>query len=348
MAHVENHLSIEDLAARYRACEDLCAARHYQTILLLAQGHTVSAVSTMTSFVPRWIEELLARYNALGEAALEHRLGLKVHFFEASMYFLTSKIIGFFVVPSNFILTLTICGLLLWRTRFSKFGVRVTVASILFLLITWLVPIGTTLLLPLENRFQPWDPSRGAPTGIIVLGGVINSEVSIQRGQTSLDEAAGRLLAAIDLYRHYPTVRVIFSGGNANVLFAGPSESELAARFLERFGIPRDHIEIETSSRNTMENAVNTARLIMPKPGERWLLITSAYHMPRAIGLFRKAGIPIEAYPVDWKTGGWGDLAELSFSLLERLNDLDSATHEWVGLIFDRLSGRTSTLFPGP
>ena len=70
MAHVENHLSIEDLAARYRACEDVCAARHYQTIWLLAQGHTVSAVSTTTSFVPRWIEELLARYNALGEAAL--------------------------------------------------------------------------------------------------------------------------------------------------------------------------------------------------------------------------------------------------------------------------------------
>ena len=70
MAHVENHLSVEDLAARYRACEDVCSARHFQTIWLLAQGHTVPAVSTMTSFVPRWIEELLARYNALGEAAL--------------------------------------------------------------------------------------------------------------------------------------------------------------------------------------------------------------------------------------------------------------------------------------
>ena len=70
MAHVENHLSVEDLAARYRACEDVCSARHYQTIWLLAQGHTVPAVSAMTSFVPRWIEELLARYNALGETAL--------------------------------------------------------------------------------------------------------------------------------------------------------------------------------------------------------------------------------------------------------------------------------------
>jgi len=264
------------------------------------------------------------------------------------MYFLASKIIGFFFVPSNFILTLTICGLLLWWTRFAKFGRRVTVASILLLLIAGIAPVGTALLLPLENRFQSWDPSRGAPTGIIVLGGVINPEVSIQRGEISLDKAAERLIAAVELSQRYPTLRVVLSGGNSDILHPGPSESEFAAKFLEPFGIQRDRIEIETSSRNTMENAVNTARLIMPKPGERWLLITSAYHMPRAIGLFRKAGIPIEAYPVDWQTGGWGDLAKPSFSLLGGLNDLDIATHEWVGLIFDRLSGRTSTLFPGP
>jgi uncharacterized SAM-binding protein YcdF (DUF218 family) len=97
-----------------------------------------------------------------------------------------------------------------------------------------------------------------------------------------------------------------------------------------------------------MENAINTVRLVMPKPGERWLLVTSAWHMPRAIGLFRKAGFPVEAYPVDWQTGGWGDLAKHWFPLLRGLGDLDLATHEWVGLIFDRLSGRTSTLFPGP
>jgi uncharacterized SAM-binding protein YcdF (DUF218 family) len=264
------------------------------------------------------------------------------------MYFLTSKIIGFLVVPSNFILTLTICGLMLWRTRFAKYGMRLTVASILMLLIAGVMPVGTALLLPLENHFQPWDSSRGAPTGIIVLGGGINTELSIKRGDISFGKAAERLIAALELYRRYPTLRVVLSGGNSDVLFPGPPESELAAKFLERFGIPRDRIEVETSSRNTMENAVNTARLILPNPDERWLLITSAYHMPRAIGLFRKAGISIEAYPVDWQTGGWGDLAKPSFSLLGGLNDLNIATHEWVALIFDRLSGRTSVLFPGP
>lgn len=264
------------------------------------------------------------------------------------MYFIISKIIGFFVVPSNFILTLTICGFLLWRTRFAKFGIRVTLTGIILLLIVGIAPAGTALLLPLENRFPPWDPSRGAPTGIIEVGGVINNELSIQRGEISLGGAAERLVAAVELYQRYPTIRVVLSGGSADVLFPGSPESVLAGQFLERFGIPRDRIELETTSRNTMENAVNTARLVMPRPGERWLLITSAYHMPRAIGLFRKAGFPIEAYPVDWQTGGWGDLAKPSFSLLDRLGDLDLATHEWVGLIFDRLSGRTSTFFPKP
>jgi uncharacterized SAM-binding protein YcdF (DUF218 family) len=264
------------------------------------------------------------------------------------MYFLTSKIIGFFVVPSNFIVTLALCGLLLRRTRFAKFGMRVAVTSILLFLIVGIIPVGTALLLPLENRFQPWDATRGTPTGIIVLGGAIRPKVSIQRGEISLTGAAERLIAAVELYRRYPTVRVVFAGGSANVVFGGRSESEFAAIFLERVGVPRDHIEFESSSRNTMENAVNAVHFVMPKPGERWLLITSAWHMPRAIGLFRKAGFSVEAYPVDWQTGGWGDLATLSFAPLEGLRHLDIAAHEWVGLIFDRLSGRTATLFPEP
>jgi len=264
------------------------------------------------------------------------------------MYFLASKIIGFFVVPSNFILTLTICGLLLWPTRFSKSGKRIVVVSTVLLLIAGASPLGTALLLPLENRFQLWDSSRGAPTGIIVLGGVINLEISAQRGEISLDQAAERLITVVELYHRYPTVRIVFSGGNANVVFQGPSESEFAARFLENLGIPREHIELESSSRNTRENAVNTMQLVMPKPGERWLLITSAYHMPRAIGLFRKAGFPVEAYPVDWQTGGWGDLPRMSLSFLGGFDHLNTAAHEWAALIFDRLSGRTSVLFPGP
>jgi uncharacterized SAM-binding protein YcdF (DUF218 family) len=264
------------------------------------------------------------------------------------MYFLAAKTIGFFIAPSNFILTLAICGLFLWRTRFYKIGIRVTVASILFLLFAGIFPVGTALLIPLEGRFQPWDATSGPPTGIIVLGGVIDPEVSMLRKTISLSSHVERLIAAIELYRRYPNVRVVFTGGSANFIFHGPPESEFAARFLEEFGIPRDRIELESDSRTTGENAVNTMRLLKPKPGERWVLITSAWHMPRAIGLFRKAGVPVEAYPVDWHTVGWGALATQTLSVSDRLGELDLAAHEWAGLIFDWLAGRTSTFLPGP
>ena len=264
------------------------------------------------------------------------------------MYFLASKIFGFFIVPSNLIVTLLICGLLLWRTRFSKSGKRLVIACIVLLMIGGITPVGTALLLPLENRFPTWDASYGPPTGIIVLGGVINPEISIERGNISISEDAERIVAAVELYRRYPNIRIVFSGGSANVVLSGSSESEFAGKFLEQFGIPQAHIELERRSRNTMENAVNSMKLVKPKPGKRWLLITSAYHMPRAIGLFRKVGFPVEAYPVAWRTGNWGSLMKPSFSFLGGFNHLDLAVHEWAGLIFDRLSGRTSVLFPAP
>jgi uncharacterized SAM-binding protein YcdF (DUF218 family) len=88
--------------------------------------------------------------------------------------------------------------------------------------------------------------------------------------------------------------------------------------------------------------------MVAPKPGELWLLVTSAVHMPRAIGVFRKAGFDIEAYPVDWRTRGWSDAAEPFDQLSSGLARTDAATHEWVGLIAYWLSGRSSELLPGP
>ena len=264
------------------------------------------------------------------------------------MYFALSKVIGLIITPSNFLFSIALLGLLLWRTRFSNAGKGLTVASILVLLLLGVSPLGSALLLPLENRFPAWDPSRGSPTGMIVLGGVISPELSAERGEVSLGDAAERLVAAAALNRRYPEARVVLVGGNVHVLSDAPSESEFAARLLVSIGVPSDRIEIEKHSRNTAENASNALKIVNPKPGERWLLVTSASHMPRAMGLFRKAGFPVEAYPVDWQTGGWSDLENFSFSLLGELPRVDRATHEWLGLIYDRLSGRTSVLFPAP
>jgi uncharacterized SAM-binding protein YcdF (DUF218 family) len=263
------------------------------------------------------------------------------------MYFFASKAIGFVLTPSNLVVLILICGLLLWRKRFSKIGRSVCAAGVIMLLLGGASPLGTALLLPLENRFPPWISNTKAPAGMIVLGGVISPELSVERGEISVNEAAERLLAVVELYHQYPNARLLLVGGNANG-FQGPSESELAAKLLENLGVPKQRIEIEAQSRNTRENASNALKLAKPKTGERWLLVTSAYHMPRAVGLFRNAGFFIEAYPVDWQTGGWGHISMISLPLLGGFSHLNTATHEWLALIFDWLSGRTPVLFPAP
>src|ERR1700722_4575154 len=135
------------------------------------------------------------------------------------MYFAASKIFGFFVFPSNSIPSLIIFGLLLWGLRFEKVGRRICVVGILLLLVAGTLPIGNAPLLPLENRFPRWDPSRGPPTGIIVLVGVIAPVVSTSRGDIALNAASERLFAAIELYHRYPKIRIVLSGGSPNLVF---------------------------------------------------------------------------------------------------------------------------------
>jgi uncharacterized SAM-binding protein YcdF (DUF218 family) len=265
------------------------------------------------------------------------------------MYFYLSKTLGVLAVPSNFLLLVLVCGLLLWRSRFASLGRRLTVTGAILFLIGGLTPLGTALLVPLENRFPPWDETRGPPIGIVVLGGIVNQYISLLRNQISLDSSAGRLIAAVELQRRYPGLRVVFSGGNSNLIFKGRSESEFAARFLENLGVPDKDIAVDDAARNTMENAVNSKKIAGPKPGERWLLVTSASHMPRAMGLFREAGFPVEAYPVDYRTGGWRDFRALpSLSLLGGFNRLDPAAREWEGLIVDWMLGRSPNIFTRP
>ena len=172
--------------------------------------------------------------------------------------------------------------------------------------------------------------------------------MSPARGEVALNEAAERLTAIAELARRFPDARIAFSGGSGRLIYGGATEAELAARLFESFGIAKERIILEGKSRDTEENARFTKELLQPKPGERWLLVTSAHHMPRAVGVFRAAGFPVEAYPVDWQTSGWGDITTQSFSLLGGFVRLDSAAHEWIALIFDRMSRRTSTLFPSP
>ena len=113
-------------------------------------------------------------------------------------------------------------------------------------------------------------------------------------------------------------------------------------------GIASSRLLMERGSRNTLENAEFSKAIVNPKPGERWLMVTSAFHMPRAVGLFRKAGFEVEAYPVDWKVGKGNDIFTFSNLAGDGLGRADTAVREWMGLIAYRLAGRTDALLPGP
>jgi uncharacterized SAM-binding protein YcdF (DUF218 family) len=263
------------------------------------------------------------------------------------MFFYLSKILGFFAVPSNLLIAFGIAGTLLLRTRFVRTGWRLVVGSLILLAIVGLSPVGNALILPLEQRFPAWDSSRGAPDGAVILGGAVTPDVALARNDVALNEAAERMTAAVELARRYPNARIIFSGGEGNLAFGG-NESEAALKLFERLGVPPGRILTEDKSRNTVENALFTKQIAVPKPGERWLLVTSAYHMPRAIGIFRKVGFTVEAYPVDWRTRGPED-AVRPFALMgDGIRRTDTAVREWVGLLVYWLTGQSSALFPRP
>ena len=168
------------------------------------------------------------------------------------------------------------------------------------------------------------------------------------RDEVALNEAAERMTAMAELARRYPQARIVFSGGSGRLIFDGVSEASLAARLFESFGIAKERITLEDKSRDTLENARFTKELVQPKPGERWLLVTSAHHMPRSVGLFRAEGFAVEAYPVDYRTRGAIDLLRFFSTVGDGLRRTDTATREWVGLLVYRITGRTAELFPGP
>ena len=264
------------------------------------------------------------------------------------MFFVLSKTLGTMLLPANFLIGLGVLGAILVLTRYARLGRALLVASVVLLALCGFSPIGRLLILPLEQQFPPWDAARGAPDGIVVLGGSIDPDLSAARGRTVMPRAADRIVAAAELARRYPNARIVFSGGNANLLMDDSAkEADFALAALEGLGVAKERLSAERLSRNTVENAEFVKKVANPKPGERWLLITSAFHMPRSIGLFRKAGFPVEAYPVDWRAARSTAFVFSSVSI-QGLERTDVAVREWMGLAAYRLTGKIDTFLPGP
>jgi uncharacterized SAM-binding protein YcdF (DUF218 family) len=264
------------------------------------------------------------------------------------LFFFFSKTLGIMLLPTNLLIGIGLLGAILLVTRLASLGRKLVMVSVALLAICGFSPLGNWLLYPLESRFPPWDAARGAPDGIVILGGSIDPDLSAAHGVPIVKSAADRIIAAAELARQYPKARIVFSGGSSNLVSNDARESDYATKIFESLGVPSERLTMERQSRNTQENAQFSKAIAAPKDGERWLLVTSAYHMPRSVGLFRKAGFTVEPYPVDWRTRGRADILRFSAFSIEGLEHTELAVREWIGLFAYRAAGKIDELFPGP
>jgi uncharacterized SAM-binding protein YcdF (DUF218 family) len=263
------------------------------------------------------------------------------------LLFIIEKVLWLLLAPSTVLLVLGLLGLLLVFRHHRRTGLACLSISLGAFALIGFLPVGEALMAPLENRFPAVTTLPADVTGIVVLGGAVETDLSAARGMPSLNAAAERMTSLVYLARHYPDARLAFTGGNGELIPGSMSEATVARELFTQLGVDQNRIVYESRSRTTYENAVLLKALMKPQPDQRWLLVTSAWHMPRAVGLFRHAGWSVLAYPVGYKTAP-GLMTEFRDSIPERLGMVDLATHEWIGLAAYWLMGRTSALFPAP
>jgi uncharacterized SAM-binding protein YcdF (DUF218 family) len=261
------------------------------------------------------------------------------------LFFYASKLIWLLISPDSLFLILMVIALLLLYTGRQMWGRRLLTVLTLALIAVAVFPIGNWLLYPLEARFTANPELPQDVDGIIILGGAVMPRISEAWGQLETNQYAERLSAGIALARRYPTARVVFTGGSASMIANRPTEADMVEDHLISEGIQQDRLILERQSRNTAENAFYTKKLIKPRGDETWLLVTTAFHMPRSVGLFCKRNWPVIPVPVDHGTLP-DSLFQPGFNLSDHAGTLVDATHEWVGLLAYYLSGRTDSLLP--
>lgn len=258
-----------------------------------------------------------------------------------TIFFIASKLIGALLRPDTWIvlaLAVVVLAMLLNRRRIALWVSSITLALLVALAI---LPLGDLLLQPIERTY-PAQPALDQVDGIIVLGGGEDARASAFWGQMQLNEGGERYTAALALARRFPEARILFTGGSGALRdLAGTetSEAHMAGRFFRDQGVSPERLLLEGQSRNTAENARLSLALAAPKPGETWVLVTSAFHMLRAMRSFETAGwAGLVPWPVDYRTSAFTD--GMGWNLTRNLLVLNTAIREQVGQITYRLSGR--------
>jgi uncharacterized SAM-binding protein YcdF (DUF218 family) len=262
-------------------------------------------------------------------------------------FYAVSKILWFLLQPSSLMLLCVCAGIWLVRWGRIEAGLRLLMGGMVALALVGLTAISDLIASPLEARFPRPDLSTARIDGVIVLGGAEDTAPGA-RELMSLNEAGERMTETVALARRFPQAKIIWSGGSGSFIKESTSAAERASILFEALGILRERVVLEDRSRNTEENARFTRDVLRPTSGQRWLLVTSAWHMPRAMGCFRQAGFEVVAWPVDYRTPLAVDWTRTFSSVPDGLRRFDTMTKEYFGLIAYRLTGRTDALFPAP
>jgi uncharacterized SAM-binding protein YcdF (DUF218 family) len=264
------------------------------------------------------------------------------------MFYYLSKIAWLFLQPLNLAILLMVAVLLALALAWRRLaGLAVLLAILVVALPAW-TSLGALLMHPLENRFVRPAELPEEVAGIIVLGGGLEGAVNAARGGYELNSAGDRFVETAVLARRLPEARVVVTGGSGALLLSGEPDADAAPRLLQALGVARDRMVLENRSRNTHENAQFTRDLLQPDSSQKWLLVTSAFHMPRSVALFRKAGFEVIAWPVDYRTAGDEGLGFARDNVIDSLENTTLAVREWLGLAAYRMTGRIDSLLPGP
>jgi uncharacterized SAM-binding protein YcdF (DUF218 family) len=264
------------------------------------------------------------------------------------LFFYLTKTFWFFIQPLNFAIFLLLAGLVAALMRRRKLAAMATSLAFLVLVVSAWTSVGAMMLNSLEERFKRPQTLPARIDGIVVLGGGFEGSINLVRGGYELNSGGDRFVETALLAHRFPDARILISGGTGTVLLEGEGDADTAVRFLGAFGIPRERLTIENQSRNTAENAAFSKEMANPQPGQNWLLVTSAFHMPRSVGLFRKVGFPVIPWPVDYRTSGMEGIGLFRDNPADSLQITTMAVREWIGLVGYWLSGRIDTLVPAP
>ena len=259
------------------------------------------------------------------------------------MLYVVSKVLQVIFDPGNLLLILLAIGVWRLMTSRRRKGMRLIVLVLVVGALAAVRPVADLPLVPLEHRFPILRTLPAKVDGIILLGGAVDPERTAEYDQVALNQSAARVTETLRLARRYPAARIVLSGGVGGLLHEPITEAAATERLLVDLGVAPNRMVIENRSRTTHENAVFSKQIADPKPGEVWILVTSAYHMPRAVGCFRRIGWSVVPDPVDFEA-----TQRLHISLADGLTVANAAAHEWLGLVAYYIAGWTSALLPGP